>query len=185
MNTSLGRFTYAVNARLVNCTVGRFTSIGPDVIAGGLARHPVRFLSTHPVFYSRLTQKGMTFADADYYPQHEPVTIGNDVWVGTRAVILDGVSIGDGAVIAAGSVVTGDVEPYAVVGGVPAHIIRHRFGEKVVSDLLRIKWWDWPIEALRETSSFLRSDDPATVGRLLEHAKKLNACPPAPAGESN
>lgn len=71
------------------------------------------------------------------------VVIGNDVWIGIRCIIMDGVSIGDGAVVAAGSVVTKDVAPYAIVGGVPAKVIRFRFNDSVIEKLLQLKWWDY------------------------------------------
>lgn len=69
--------------------------------------------------------------------------IGNDVWIGDHAVIVSGVTVGDGAVIGAGAVVTKDVPPYAIVGGIPAHIIRKRFSDAIIEDLLEIKWWDY------------------------------------------
>ncbi len=76
--------------------------------------------------------------------------IGNDVWIGYEAVILAGVTIGDGAVIGSRAVVTKDVEPYTVVGGVPARAIRKRFPDEVIADLLEVKWWNWPKERIAE-----------------------------------
>ncbi len=78
-----------------------------------------------------------------------PVTIGNDVWIGTQCVILTGVTIGDGAVIAANSVVTSDIPPYAIVGGTPAKVIKYRFSEEVIAKLLELKWWNWSIEKIK------------------------------------
>jgi len=75
-------------------------------------------------------------------PEFKKVTIGNDVWIGTRALIMDGVTVGDGAVIGAGAVVTKDVPPYAIVGGVPAKIIKYRFSEKKISQMLELQWWN-------------------------------------------
>lgn len=81
---------------------------------------------------------------------NRPVVIGNDVWIGANVCILPGVQIGDGAVIAAGAVVTKDVEPYAIVGGVPAKVIRYRFDDNMIKNLLSVKWWEWSIEKIEK-----------------------------------
>lgn len=82
--------------------------------------------------------------------EDELIEIGNDVWIGTIAVILSGVHIGDGAVVGAGAIVTKDVEPYEIVGGVPAKHIRYRFSKEMIASFLRIKWWDWPLSKIEE-----------------------------------
>ena len=86
---------------------------------------------------------------------NRPVVIGNDVWIGGYVSILPGVRIGDGAVIAAGAVVTGDVEPYAIVGGVPAKTIRYRFDEEMIKKLLEVKWWEWSVEEVEKNIELL------------------------------
>jgi acetyltransferase-like isoleucine patch superfamily enzyme len=86
------------------------------------------------------------------------VVIGNDVWIGFGAIILSGVTIGDGAAIGACSVVTRDVPPYAIAAGNPAQIIRYRFPEEIVATLLRIKWWDWPEDKVKENLHLICSD---------------------------
>lgn len=139
--SKIGRHTYVVNARIVRAQIGAFCSIGPEVNIGGLGNHPTKWLSTHPAFYSTLRQSGKTFATSDLFDELKCNKIGNDVWIGARALILDGVSIGDGAIVAAGAVVTKDVPPYAIVGGVPAKIIRYRFSEDVIESLLKWQWW--------------------------------------------
>ena len=85
--------------------------------------------------------------------------IGNDVWIGMNAMILSGVKIGDGAVVGAGSVVTKDVEPYAVVAGNPAREIRKRFDDQTISELLKANWWDWDIQKIRENVPYLLSNN--------------------------
>lgn len=87
------------------------------------------------------------------------IVIGNDVWIGYEAVILSGVSIGDGAVIGCRAVVTRDVLPYTVVGGVPAKPIRKRFDEDTIAELLEIKWWDWPEEKIAERITDIQNGD--------------------------
>lgn len=87
------------------------------------------------------------------------VIIGNDVWIGSHALILGGVKIGDGAVIGAGAVVTKDVPPYAVVGGVPARIIKYRFSQEIIDKLLEIKWWNLPENILKENIKLFQTDN--------------------------
>lgn len=133
----------------INATIGRYCSISSDVntISG---THPTTdFVSTHPSFFSTKKQAGFTYVSKDYFVEEifcdeekHLVKIGNDVWIGSHVLILPGVQIGDGAIIAAGAVVTKNVEPYAIVGGVPAKVIRYRFNETAIKQLLEIKWWD-------------------------------------------
>ena len=87
------------------------------------------------------------------------IVIGNDVWIGYEAVIMAGVTIGDGAIIGTRAVVTKDVPPYTIVGGVPARQIRKRFSEDMIAYLLDLKWWDWPIEKISENIEFIKSAD--------------------------
>ena len=88
--------------------------------------------------------------DGKSYPTKGDTTVGNDVWIGYGATIMPGVTIGDGAIIAAKSVVVKDVEPYTIVGGNPAMEIKKRFSESKIKELLELQWWDWPIEKITE-----------------------------------
>jgi acetyltransferase-like isoleucine patch superfamily enzyme len=135
-----------------NVSVGKFTCIGPDVYIG-LGSHPTsEFISIHPVFYSRLAQAGgISFADKQYFEEYSNTEIGNDVWIGAGVIIPGGVKVGDGAVVASGAVVTKDVPPYAIVGGVPAKIIRMRFNDDDIQALRALLWWD-------KDESFLRKN---------------------------
>ncbi len=143
-NSKLGRYTYIVNARICNASIGAFCSIGPGVSVGGLGIHPTEFISTSPVFYSPVGQAGETFCSKGIGVEELlPVTIGNDVWIGAGATILDGVNVGDGAIIAAGAVVNRNVKSYEDVGGVPARSIKFRFDQETINILEEIKWWDW------------------------------------------
>ena len=142
VDSSIGRYSYTCyDDEIVNCEIGQFCSISDDVIIGG-AEHPMNWVSTSPVFQN-VKHSGPKKRFAKHEFEGIPRTvIGNDVWVGKRAIIKAGVNIGDGAVVGAGSVVTKDVPPYAIVAGVPAKIIRYRFDEETIAELLKVQWWN-------------------------------------------
>ncbi|GBG14987.1 uncharacterized protein NMK_2588 [Novimethylophilus kurashikiensis] len=140
---SLGRMSYVSEGSRVGFTdIGAFSSIGPNVLLGGLGKHPVDRLSTHPAFYSTRLQAGMSFARSDSEDELPRSTVGSDVWIGAGAIVLDGLTVGHGAIVAAGAVVVKDVAPYSIVGGVPARPIRDRFDERTIEALLSWRWWD-------------------------------------------
>lgn len=146
-SSKLGKMTYVAEGTSVGFTeIGAFCSIGPNVSLGGLGWHPTDRLSTHPAFYSSRLQAGTTFVKnnngIDNETELQHTKVGNDVWIGAGCIILDGMTIGDGAIIAAGAVVTKDVPPYAIVGGVPAKIIRYRFDINTITALLKWRWWE-------------------------------------------
>ena len=127
---------------LMNCSIGKFPSVGPNV-GFGLGVHPTNRVSTYPGFYSANVYGATKFFEDNEVLEYVPVTIGSDVWIGAEAIVLDGVTVGDGAVIASNAVVTVDVAPYTIVGGVPAKVIRRRFDQDMVDFLLRARWWMW------------------------------------------
>lgn len=140
-------YHYPVNHdRLV---IGRFCSIacGAKFLFNS-ANHAMGSLSTYPfpLFFQEWGLEKSRVAEA--WDNKGDIVAGSDVWIGYEAVILAGVTIGDGAVIGARAVVTKDVPPYTIVGGVPARAIRRRFPEETVEELLRLKWWDWPPERI-------------------------------------
>ena len=144
------------NNMLDNCKIGRFCSIASNIKVMPFS-HPISFVSTNVSFYDSISKNGilgkvLNTYDKEYISIENRFSceIGNDVWVCGDVLIKGGVTIGDGAVIGMGAVVTKDVPPYAVVGGVPAKIIKYRFNEKQIKVLLEIKWWDWPIELIKE-----------------------------------
>lgn len=149
-NTVIGRGTFlSRDDRIVNTRIGRFSSIGAGVTTV-IGNHPTKqFVSTHPAFYSTRKQAGFTFAteqlfeDIQYVPGSPYcVEIGSDMWIGDDVKILNGVRIGDGAVVAADAFVNKDVAPYSIVGGLPAHHIRDRFTPEERDFLLANPWFD-------------------------------------------
>jgi acetyltransferase-like isoleucine patch superfamily enzyme len=150
-DVQLGDYTYvASHSTVVKSKIGKFSSIGPNCRIG-LPKHPAAdYVSTHPIFYSTAKQAQISFADQDYFDEKSEYTeIGNDVWIGANVIIMGGVKIGDGAIIGAGAIVTKNVSPYAVVGGVPAKVIRYRFSQDQIDFLLNFCWWDKDIQWLK------------------------------------
>lgn len=131
----------------IDCDVGAFCSIAGGVVVGG-ARHPMEYVSTSPVFLAHRDSVTTKFSRHPYRWTAR-TTIGNDVWIGEKCLIKAGVTIGHGAVVGMGSVVTKDVPPYAIVAGNPARLIRIRFQPNVVEALLKLEWWNLPDEELR------------------------------------
>jgi len=127
--------------------IGKFCMIASDVkfIMNG-ANHLTDALSTYPfAIFGNGWENAM---DGKTYPQKGDIHIGNDVWIGYNATIMAGVTIGDGAIIAANSTVIKDVEPYTIVGGNPATAIKKRFSDEVITKLLALQWWNWDIEKI-------------------------------------
>ncbi|WP_317620580.1 CatB-related O-acetyltransferase [Priestia megaterium] len=174
LNSTIGYGSYiSARCKLYNCKIGRYCSIAQkvEVVFG---KHPTsKFVSTSPAFYSTNTPNNLsfsnenTFDEIEYIDENEKyfVEIGNDVWIGYGAIIMSGVKIGSGAVIAAGAVVTKDVAPYAVVGGVPANLIRYRFNEEDVSWLLKLKWWEQDLTWLKKHAKYFND---------IENLKKIS-----------
>lgn len=147
----LGFGSFIAKKTDLNANIGRFCSIAPNVSCNnGIHPYKAPFVSTAPCFYSLCSQNGKTFAQKQlinelrYSDDNEKyaVTIGNDVWICEGAFINGGIHISDGAIVLAHAVVTKDVPPYAIVGGVPAKILDYRYDEETIKWLLKIKWWN-------------------------------------------
>lgn len=140
-NVSIGNYSYTgINTQIHNAQIGKFCSIA-DNVKIGMGFHPVDRVSTHPSFYAN-NKAFKCFAKEMMFNEFKETIIGNDVWIGSHVMIFGGVKIGDGAIIAGGSILTKDVEPYTIVGGNPAKPIRPRFEQEVINKLLDFKWWD-------------------------------------------
>ena len=138
--------------------IGKFCSIacGAKFIFTS-ANHTLKSLSTYPfpIFFEEWGLDSANITEA--WDKKGDIVIGNDVWIGYEAVILSEVTVGDGAIIGARAVVTKDVPPYAIVGGIPARYIRRRFDEKTVTKLMELKWWEWSDEKIKENLSAIQS----------------------------
>jgi acetyltransferase-like isoleucine patch superfamily enzyme len=143
VESTLGKYTYCgYDCTILFSDIGSFCSIAGNVFIEG-ARHPLDWVSTSPAFFKEGKNDGMKHKFASH-PLNGDVrtTIKNDVWIGERVLIQKGITIGNGAVIAMGSVVTKDVEDYAIVAGAPARIIKKRFSDSLISNLLESEWWN-------------------------------------------
>jgi len=151
-NSEINSYTYlGKNCLVQNASIGKFCSIANEVLIG-LGNHPLDLLSTSPLFYRVFNPLQISLIKKDIdITEYKPISIGNDVWIGTRSIIIDGVSIGHGAVLAANSVVTKDVPPYAVVGGIPAKIIKYRFPAEKVEKILYSRWWENTIDKISQS----------------------------------
>ena len=182
---NIGEFSYiGKNTKIENkeeTTIGKYCSISHEVRLG-LSQHPTETLTTHGFVLREKPEMvraidGLLCANKDNVVRlkEKPISIGNDVWIGFRAIVMDGVTIGDGAIVAANAVVTKNVPPYTIVAGVPAKPIRKRFfnysegGEFVRAKLLELKWWDYPSEFVRK----LPFADVEQCIKILEENKHL------------
>jgi acetyltransferase-like isoleucine patch superfamily enzyme len=147
---------YDEGTRLI---IGKFCSIAEGVVVFLGANHRVDWFTTYPFGHIHQTKFPKVSKNHGHPATKGNVTIGNDVWIATNAVIMSGVKIGDGAIIGAYTVVTKDVPPYTIVAGNPAKQIRKRFSDEIINKLLELKWWDMNESRINEISDILCSND--------------------------
>lgn len=146
--STFGKKSYVnYNSIIANSNVGNYCSIGPNCVIG-LGNHPVNYVSSSPFFY----QTG----NLHYTKEQTKVNIGHDVWIGANSTILNGISIGTGAIIGANTLVNRNVPPYAIYGGVPARLIKYRFPPEIIEKLLMSNWWENDEKLLLSKSSLMK-----------------------------
>lgn len=158
VNSSLDKYSFCgYDCIILNTKIGKFCSIASNVKIG-LTQHPYEWASTSPVFYYGRDSIQKKFSNFDRSIDKETI-IGNDVWIGENVLIKQGLKIGDGSIVGMGSVVTKDVEAYSIVGGNPAKLIRMRFKNEIVEQLVKLKWWDFSESKLEKNAVNIREID--------------------------
>jgi acetyltransferase-like isoleucine patch superfamily enzyme len=168
IDSIIGDHTYIQKDSLLMASdIGKYCSIAMQSCIG-LPQHETTMVSSHPAFYLRDTPLARTYCQENLIPDQSRTIVGHDVWVGHGALVMCGVNVGTGAVIGAGAVVTSDVPPYAIVGGVPARLIRYRFDENMRLQLLNSRWWEMPAEWLEQHVGLFA--DPARLLAAMERS---------------
>lgn len=168
VSSKFGKYSYCgYNCQIINCKIGAFCSLADNIVIGG-ARHPIEWTSMSPLFYRDRSGFGKKFAEFPRIPD-KITEIGNDVWIGNNVIIIQGIKIGNGAVIGAGSVVTKDVDPYTIVAGNPARLIRKRFDNETIEILQQSHWWDMPEANIAIASQYIKSPKD-----FIKHLNLLN-----------
>jgi acetyltransferase-like isoleucine patch superfamily enzyme len=156
VNSNFDKYSFCgYNCSLVNVDIGSFCSISNNVVMGG-GMHPMEWVSTSPVFYYGRDSVTKKFSE---FKRVEPsrIKVGNDVWIGQSVIVKQGVTIGTGSVIGMGSIVTKDVEPYSIVAGNPARLIRMRFEKDIIEDLMNSQWWNMPEDKLHSAAKYIQN----------------------------
>ena len=180
-DSKLGFGTYVgQNSNIYNCKIGKYSLVGFESMIGA---HPLKTIaSVHPALYSTMGQYGFTYVDKDTFKEYEyaeiegdkkwSIVIGNDVWITAgNTKIVQNVTIGDGAVVLLDAVVTKDVPPYAIVGGVPAKAVGYRFTPEQIEFLLKLKWWDRGEAWIKEHAKYFY--DVAVLKEVVEKEESI------------
>lgn len=165
-NSSIASYSYVTKGcSIVYAEIGKYCSIGQKSTVG-MGHHTLGWLSTSPIFTERSNATGHSWNNSKSKYPYKKVIIGNDVWIGREVMIMGGITIGDGAIIAAGSVVTKNIPCYAIVAGVPAKVIKYRFNEATITKLLNINWWNFSEQILKDNIPYFTGED---FEQFLDH----------------
>lgn len=173
INSNMDRHSFCgYDCDIYHTKIGSFCSIANGVVIGG-GKHPTDWVGMSPVFYEGKDSVKEKFST---FKREKPLltSIGNDVWIGRNVIIKEGVKIGHGSVIGMGSIVTKDVLPYSILGGNPAKLIRMRFDNNIIENLLRIKWWDFPDDKLEFYATNIQKPSIFIEQYLKNEKKNLN-----------
>ncbi len=172
INSNMNKHSFCgYDCDINSCDIGSFTSIANGVIIGG-GMHPISWVGTSPVFYKGRDSIKAKFSEYEREDVKKTI-IGNDVWIGNNCLIKQGVTIGNGAVVGMGSIVTKDVEPYTIVAGNPAKLIRKRFDDDTIQRLLKSKWWE--LDDLKLLKYAKNIKNPEKFLQEIENEKNINS----------
>lgn len=153
--STFGKYSYCgYDCEILNCEIGNYVSIANNCKMGG-ANHVTSWVSTSPVFYYGSDSIKKKFAEFKR-PPGKRITIGNDVWIAEGCIIKEGVTIGTGAVVGMGAVVTKDIPPYGIAVGNPARVIKFRFEEKTINDLIESEWWNLEDQIIQKLAVYVK-----------------------------
>lgn len=151
INTKIGKHSdIGYDCAIINAEIGAFCSFGANIVIGG-ASHTIDWVSTSPVFNENIDHLPQKFSHHKFDLQSK-TSVGSDVWIGNYVLVKSNVSIGHGAIIGMGSVVTKDVPPYEIWAGNPARFIKKRFDDDTINELLKMKWWDWNDDKIKKNA---------------------------------
>ena len=159
-NSRIGKYTrVGINVEVNNAIVGNFSRIGRNTIIGP-GSHPMNLLTSHNIFYKKNSVGRPEWVGTIEFNEEKMIEIGHDVWIGLNCIIMDGVKVGDSSIVAAGAVVTKDIPPFAIAGGVPAKVIKYRFPQEIIDRLMEIQWWNLPDEEITKRINLWHTANP-------------------------
>jgi acetyltransferase-like isoleucine patch superfamily enzyme len=158
-NSTIDKYSYVGRKSTIVCAdIGKYCSIANDVVIG-MGIHPLHTISTSPLFISKKNGTSHSWTNENIIEEYKRVSIGHDVWIGSKVIVMGGVKIGNGAVIGCGAIVTKDIPDYGVAVGVPAQIIKYRFEPPMIEALQKLQWWDLPETKLKNNIAVFQKHD--------------------------